>query len=91
MIGARNFCEVWVIDHTTTTEARGHTGGRQGMGGDLLYRWGNPQAYRAGDSSDQRFYCQHDGRWIKPGLPGAGHIMVFNNGAGRRANPFPGG
>jgi hypothetical protein len=84
MISARNFSEVWVIDHSTTTEqARGHSGGRQGMGGDILYRWGNPQAYRAGDSTDQRFFSQHDARWIEAGLVGAGNMMVFNNGSGR--------
>src|SRR5262249_38601167 len=44
-----NFSEVWIIDHgTTTAEAAGHKGGRCGKGGDLLYRWGNPAAYRAG-------------------------------------------
>jgi len=39
MLSVRNFSEVWVIDHSTTTqEARGHTGGRRGMGGSLSRR-----------------------------------------------------
>jgi hypothetical protein len=81
MISNHNFCEVWVIDHSTTTEqARGHSGGRYGMGGDLLYRWGNPQAYGAGGSGDQRFFGQHSTHWIRSGLRGAGDILVFNNG-----------
>jgi hypothetical protein len=81
IISSRNFSEIWVIDHSTTTEqARGHEGGRQGMGGDLLYRWGNPQAYRAGDSTDQHFFGQHNAQWIRAGLRGAGNILVFNNG-----------
>jgi hypothetical protein len=37
---------LWVIDHqTTTAQAASHTGGRYNKGGDLLYRWGNPQTY----------------------------------------------
>jgi hypothetical protein len=84
ILSSHHLHEIWVIDHSTTTEqARGHTGGRQGMGGDILYRWGNPQAYRAGTQADRKFYGQHDARWVEEGLPGEGHIMVLNNGPGR--------
>ena len=84
VVSVRHFSELWVIDHSTTTEqAAGHTGGDSGEGGDLLYRWGNPQAYRAGDASDQQLFLQHDTQWIDPGLPGEGNILVFNNGNGR--------
>lgn len=79
-----NFGEVWIIDHSTTTvEAANHKGGRSGKGGDLLYRWGNPQAYRAGNASDQKFFGQHDPQWIGKGLSGEGNILVFNNGLNR--------
>jgi hypothetical protein len=47
----RNFGEIWVTDHSTTSaEAAGLTGGNSG---DLLYRWGNPQAHDAGAAADQ--------------------------------------
>ena len=49
LLSVHAFSEIWVIDHSTTSkQAAGHTGGRSGKGGDLLYRWGNPQAYHAG-------------------------------------------
>ena len=84
VISALGNSEIWVIDHgTTTEEARGHTGGRYGKGGDLLYRWGNPYAYRAGTEDDQQLFSQHDIRWIPEGRPGAGNLLVFNNGRGR--------
>jgi hypothetical protein len=78
------FSEFWIIDHSTTTaEAAGHRGGRGGKGGDLLYRWGNPRAYRAGTRADQKLFSQHNAHWIPSGLAGAGHILVFNNGVHR--------
>ena len=89
LLSVCHFGEIWVIDHSTTTEeAFGHTGGRYGKGGDLLYRWGNPQAYRAGDSSNQRFFGQHDAQWIEPGCLGEGNILVFNNGAERTGGSY---
>ena len=81
MLSPRHFSELWIIDHSATIEeARGHSGGNSGMGGDLLYRWGNPRAYGHGTLADQRLFWQHQTHWIPPGLPGAGNILVFNNG-----------
>ncbi|MBI4893946.1 MAG: aryl-sulfate sulfotransferase [Acidobacteria bacterium] len=80
VISVRNYSEVWVIDHSTTSaEAAGHSGGRSGKGGDLLYRWGNPYAWAGGYDYDTKLGSQHNAQWIRPGLPGAGDILVFVN------------
>ncbi len=84
MLSVRGCNEVWIVDHgATTQEAAGHAGGRQGKGGDLLYRWGNPAAYKQGSEHDRQLFEQHDAQWIPEGHPGAGHITVFNNGYDR--------
>lgn len=78
------FNEIWILDHATSTrEAAGRSGGRAGRGGDLLYRWGNPEAYGRGVAADRRLFAQHDVRWIPAGCPGADHLLVFNNGRER--------
>lgn len=80
LISNRNFSEIWIIDHSTSTEeASTSSGGRGAKGGRLLYRWGNPQAWAGGTVSDQRISGQHNAHWIPQGLPGAGNILLFNN------------
>ena len=80
LMSVPRFNEMWEIDHSTTTaQARGSSGGRSGKGGDLLYRWGDPQRYGRGVAADQRLGFQHDTRWIPDGFPGAGHMLAFSN------------
>ncbi len=89
LLSVRNFNEIWVIDHSTTTQqAAGHTGGNSGKGGDLLYRWGNPASYKRGTSADQKLFSQHDASWIEKDCPGAGNILVFNNGVDRPSGSY---
>jgi hypothetical protein len=84
MVSSREFSEIWMIDHSTTTaQAAGHTGGTSGKGGDLIWRYGNLATWNVGTRANQQLYFQHNVQWIADGLPGAGNILVFNNGWNR--------
>lgn len=87
--------ELYVIDHDGTFIAgdpMGSIARAAGPAGDFLYRFGDPARYGQGDpprvlenwdaatSGHKQMGGSHDVRWIRPGLPGAGHLMVFNNG-----------
>ena len=87
MVSIPYFDELWIIDHSTTTQqAASHTGGLVNAGGDLIYRWGNLLTYDAGDSTDQKLFFQHDVHWVGSSFPtdpqDVGKLMVFNNRAG---------
>ena len=65
VLSFREVSEFWVIDHNTTTEEAA------GPAGDLLYRWGNPEAYDRGKPADRQLFFQHDAKWVPDGTPGA--------------------
>lgn len=91
VVSAREFNEFWVIDHSTTTAlAAASNGGRSGKGGDLLYRYGNPEAYGHGTATNRTLFLQHDVSWIPKGLKGAGNILLFNNGDANAGRAYSG-
>ena len=87
--------EFYVIDHGKTFLPNDPAGSLKlaaSATGDFLYRFGDPARYKQGDppsilqdwtsstTGNKQIGGSHDIQWIKPGLPGAGHFLVFNNG-----------
>lgn len=71
VVSPRRYSEVWVISHAP------------GASGELMYRWGNPQAYGRGTAADEILDGPHNAQWIPEGTPGAGNMTVFNNARNR--------
>ena len=80
LISSRSMSEIYIIDHSTSTQqASSHSGGNHNKGGDIVYRWGNPQVYNQGSLIDKKLFGQHDAHWIPNDFPDGGKIMIFNN------------
>ena len=87
--------ELYVIDHDGTFivgDPKAGIAKAASPAGDFLYRFGDPARYAQGNpprvlenwdnatSGDKQMGGAHDVQWIRPGLAGAGHLMVVNNG-----------
>ncbi|WP_103071100.1 aryl-sulfate sulfotransferase [Aquimarina sediminis] len=74
------YSEIWVIDHSTTTaEASSHASGNYNKGGDLVYRFGNPTAYK-NTKGTRLFYNNHFPNILDKDEIGAGNLLVYMNG-----------
>ena len=79
VLNSRNLNEFFVIDHSTSTvEASGHSGGDFGKGGDLLYRYGNPQVIDPLASAPY-FQGPHDATFVGNNDFSRGTFLIFNN------------
>jgi hypothetical protein len=86
--------EFYVIDHGNTfivNDAAASIALAATSAGDFKYRFGDPAKYDRGDppsvldnwekatAGHKQLGGSHDIQWIKPGLPGEGNFLVFNN------------
>ncbi|CAN0545831.1 unnamed protein product, partial [Laminaria digitata] len=72
------YSEVWVIDHSTSTEeAASDSGGSYGKGGDLVYRFGNPEAYQ-NTEGNRLFHNNHFPNLLEG--EDQGKLLIFSNG-----------
>lgn len=84
VVSTPHLCEMWVIDHSTTTaEAATESGGRWKRGGALLYRYGHARNYGRGDATSRKLYYQHNPTWLATTNANELRVLVFNNGAKR--------
>lgn len=78
LLSVNYYSEVWAIDHSTsTTEAAGQDGGGYGKGGDLIYRFGNPETYE-NSAGSRLFHNNHFPNLLKG--ENQGKLLIFSNG-----------
>lgn len=88
IVSSADFSEIWIIDHSGTTEDT------RGAKGDLLFRWGNPETYSDDanpifNRKDKQLFWQHDAQWLTDDVPHTGEILLINNGAMRGLDGLP--
>lgn len=91
LFSARIASELYIVDHSTAHYDEPAVGieAAKGPAGDFLWRYGNPGNYLAGarhvraDPGDRQLFSGHGANWIPVGMPGAGNVLVHNNGVGR--------
>jgi hypothetical protein len=86
--------EFYVIDHGNTfipNQPANSIALAAGPAGDFKYRFGDPAKYDQGDppsvldnwekatAGNKQLGGSHDIQWIRPGLPGEGNFLVFDN------------
>jgi hypothetical protein len=86
--------ELYVIDHGNTFVAGSPAASialAASSVGDFLYRFGDPARYGQGTkpriledwtlstTGNKQLGGSHDVQWIAEGLPGAGHLLIFDN------------
>lgn len=89
VFSAHNTFEVYVVDHSTTTQqAAGTTGGTFGQGGDILFRFGYPSNYGISGGLQYISTAVHSPRWVPKGYPGEGNIVLFANKSPQSTNSY---
>ncbi|WP_299003702.1 aryl-sulfate sulfotransferase [uncultured Shewanella sp.] len=89
IVSSNTYSELWVIDHSTTTaEAATSSGGTYDKGGDLLYRWGNPQAYGYENDTYTFLSGVHDVNLVldSDASNGFGTFLMYNNNKGETSS-----
>lgn len=73
VFSAHNTYEIYVVDHSIdSTTAKSSSG-------DILFRWGNPTNYGISGAQSYISTAVHSARYVDPGYPGQGNIVLFAN------------
>jgi len=80
LITSRHLSELYIVNHEySNSNSQQSTDEKFSFGEGFLWRWGNPEVYRQGNSDTQLLNKPHDGKWVESGYLDEGKISVFNN------------